>query len=99
MPYLMAICRYSQDLSAAVMEAFTNTHVDYPDFVKKVIDLFPMAHDDYENWVLFEISGESFMDAAGFVSKRYNNVAAAVKGFKFKLIPMASDSEAMKLMQ
>ena len=99
MPYLMAICTYSQDLSAAVVDAFASTHVDCPDSVKKVIDLFPIAHDVYENWVLYEFSGENFMEALAFVSKRFDKVAAAVKGFKFKLIPMASDSEAVQMMQ
>lgn len=86
-------------MSSKVTEAFAATHVDYPDFVKKLYDLLPLADDMYENWVLYEIPNENFIEGMTFVTMRYNKMVAAVPSFSFKLVPMLSDVDAMKVLE
>ncbi|HMF31721.1 MAG TPA: hypothetical protein VKK79_09915 [Candidatus Lokiarchaeia archaeon] len=93
----MVISKYPVGQSQHVAETYASTHVDYPDFVKKLYDLGTLKDGKTENWVLFEIPDENYVEGSMFVSKRYYNVAIAVPTFTYDLITLYSDTEIMKV--
>ncbi len=83
MTYILVKATYPPDQMENVAKTFMATHVQYPAFVKKVVD---MGHPGkkYKNWVLFQCDGPKVMDAIGVIWKRYHKVTS-VHDFKYEI--------------
>lgn len=69
-------------------KAAMDTKVDYPDFVKKVVDI----GENYVNYAIYEVSEDKVSEAIKIVTARYHAITMQVPNYQY-LVKVALSME------